>query len=82
MAPDLGNEDMPGLVRRFFQGRQLDGLGGSSAVTTLACATWQGAGSNENGSPKPFTSRMRQQQHSRQDDPSRSLRSGRVDRRG
>jgi ECF sigma factor len=27
MAPDLGNEDMPGLVRRFLQGRQLDGLG-------------------------------------------------------
>jgi ECF sigma factor len=27
MAADLVNEDMPGLVRRFFQGRQLDGLG-------------------------------------------------------
>jgi flagellar biosynthesis/type III secretory pathway chaperone len=27
MAQDLVDEDMPELVRRFFQGRQLDGLG-------------------------------------------------------
>jgi hypothetical protein len=27
MVPDQANDDMPGLVRRFFRDRQLDGLG-------------------------------------------------------
>src|SRR5271165_820458 len=27
MSPEQANDDMPGLVRRFFRDRQLDGLG-------------------------------------------------------
>ena len=59
MALDRANDDMPGLVRRFFRDRQVDGLAEIVRRCYPACATWQSDDSSESTSPNPNTSLTR-----------------------